>query len=521
MGRHGSGRVSPAIKTRTIGFLNKTGICLNVIFNLDRSDCRRWLLALAPRFEAAGHGLTFRVREDARPGDRAISGLLAFESLVFGKGPDATGVRDGWAPLDPAELPTTPGDQTGVVVDLSGSTASGERGGPSPDFYLICDDRPGIGAVARLLVGGHIPFVEIRHPDGTVAASGLPAIEQPDVLRRALDPFLIRIGTLILMALDGQTRSFPQPTYAAGPATTFDPLVFGARAFCSKVANRLFGARFQSDHWRVGVRRVSGPLSVDGDTAIEGFDWLVEDGQRYYADPILWSEGERNWLFIEEYPYASARGIIAYTELDAAGRPLFSPRPIIERSTHLSYPFLFEHSGAIYMTPENAAEGHVPLYRAARFPDLWEEMPPLLPGIGLHDATLFQHEGAWWLVGNEARDGGSSWDCLMIFRSETPLGPFIPHPANPVLVDARIARPGGPVLALDGRLVRPVQSCLGGYGRFTRFVEIEELSMTTFRQRERGRMLAPLGGPITGVHTYSRSARFEAIDALMPRAVHG
>lgn len=488
---------------------------MDIVVSLNQTDCRRWLLALVQRLEAAGHGVSFRVRADDTAPDRVIDRLLGFEALAFGKGGNA------WDALDPARLPKTPAGRSAIVLELSRDGVAVPDGERHADFHLVLDGSGGIGGVARILSSKRIPFVEIRDSKGDDVVAALPAVEQPDVLGRALEQFLIRIGTLIVMALDGQARSPSLPVIHNAPSTTFDPYLYGVRAFCAKVANRLLGSRLRADHWRVGIRGIDGPQPVDGDTLIEGFKWLADDGQRYYADPILWSDGDRNWLFVEEFPYASERGIISFTELDSSGQPLFTPRPIIERSTHLSYPFLFEHEGRLYMMPENAAENHVPLYRAKRFPDLWEEVAPLLPGIGLHDATLFSHDGAWWLLGNEALHGGSSWDCLMIFRGETPLGPFSPHPANPVLVDARIARPGGPVLAINGRLVRPVQSCLGGYGRFTRFVEIEALSMTEFRQRERGRMLAPLHGPIAGVHTYSRSSRFEAVDALTPRIFRG
>lgn len=169
------------------------------------------------------------------------------------------------------------------------------------------------------------------------------------------------------------------------------------------------------------------------------------------------------------------------------------------------------------MIPENAAENHLPLYRATQFPYTWEYLGPLVGDRALHDATLVRVGDGWWLLANEARDGGSSWDCLSLYRAGNPFGPFEPHHANPVIVDARNSRSAGPVISFDGRLLRPVQSCLAGYGRFIRFMEITAISDDNFSQLESGRILAPMHGPVQGVHTYSTAGGLEAIDALTSR----
>jgi hypothetical protein len=117
-------------------------------------------------------------------------------------------------------------------------------------------------------------------------------------------------------------------------------------------------------------------------------------------------------------------------------------------------------------------------------------------------------------LANTEEDGGSSWDCLSAFVADTPLGPFERVGAGPLLVDARYARSAGPVIEVGGRLVRPVQSCLGHYGRFLRFLAIDEVSAAGIVQHETGRLLAPLGTKAAGVHTYGINDRFEVIDAF-------
>jgi len=427
--------------------------------------------------------------------------VYAAQSTLFGKG------AASWSKLAPSKLPTITTDPD-VTIALSGIGAA--------DYTLFLDNRAGIGHAPLALMAGHFPFIEFRTADGSPHVSGLPSIEEPEILPRALDQFTNRLITLFAMVMDRRKRDCRSFWSARKHPSAATPLTYLAASLAQKLHHRATRGRHRADHWRIGIRPRR-EMAFNGDIGLDGFSLLPDDGARYYADPVLWHEAGRDYLFLEEYPYATGKGIISYTELTSDGEAAFPPRPVITREGHLSYPFLFRHEGEIWMIPENAAEGHIPLYRARRFPDEWVFERPLIEGLALHDATLFAHDGFWWLLGNAALHKSSSWDCLMIYRAESPLGPFTPHRSNPVLVDARDTRPAGVPLLIEGKLVRPVQNCLGGYGRFTRFMEIDELSLESFRQHQIARLAAPEKDTIAGVHTYSRSARFEAVDILTPR----
>ncbi|MBN8533088.1 MAG: hypothetical protein J0L51_03265 [Rhizobiales bacterium] len=468
-------------------------------------DCRFWLGALIRALEAAGYSVGMEIERQSVLRSSALEHAAGLEAKLYrlaGNLWDSMTPEQRLPPLPPGESPSR------IALSVTSATA---------DLSIHLDSEQGVAALGTRLINGHVPLVEIIDSEGRIRASGLPAIEEPQIFGRALETMARRIATFMIMALDGQSRENVGPQDMREPPAGLSAPHFLARTFARKLIDRAAGGMTRKDHWRVGIRPTREPFQWSGDRNLDGFIWLPDDGERYYADPVLWHEHDADFLFLEEFPYATGRGLIAYTELDELGRAKFTPRPIIERQTHLSYPFLFQHEGAIYMAPENAAENHLPLYRAVSFPDRWEECAPLVAGIGLHDATLLAHEGAWWLLANEAREGGSSWDCLCLYTAPTPLGPFKPHPANPVLVDARLARSAGPIIPVGHKLVRPVQNCLGGYGRSLRFTEIETLSETGFRQREAGRILPRAGSRIGGVHSYGRNARFEVIDALTTR----
>lgn len=478
---------------------------VRIDISVEISDARQWLLRLKDALHADGHHVFFRISGAERGRDPATSTLKLLETTVFGRGKGLwpRGNLDNITPL----APDTKAD---LVVSLSSGASSEHRA-----LAIFLDGCAGLGSAMPKLLEKRVPFVEMRASDGAILASGLPAIESPEVIVHALDEFYARIITLIRIGVSNLIARRQGLGIAHAPLEAGEQAhQFGFSSLGKRLLRRIKGLHRLNDHWRVGLRKRRASLPLTGDTIIEGFTWLRDDGQRYYADPILFREGGRDFLFVEELPYASRKGIISVAELDENGQPLAPPRPIIERPGHLSYPFVFRHDGAIWMTPENAAEKRLPLYWARRFPDQWEHVGDLITGMGLHDATLVDHQGAWWILANTEDDGGSSWDCLSLFRAETPIGPFARVGHLPVQIDARYARSAGPVIAVDGKLVRPVQSCLGHYGRFLRFLEIDQLGEHGFAQHERGRLLAPLGIKAAGVHTYSVSETLEAIDAF-------
>src|SRR3954465_13860176 len=107
---------------------------------------------------------------------------------------------------------------------------------------------------------------------------------------------------------------------------------------------------------------------------------LATDGRRYYADPFPFQHEGQTYLFMEEFPYATGRGCISVTKIDATGC-VTAPRPVLEEPYHLSYPFVFKHANDIWMIPESSEARAVHLYRAERFPDHWQREACLVDGI--------------------------------------------------------------------------------------------------------------------------------------------
>jgi hypothetical protein len=280
-------------------------------------------------------------------------------------------------------------------------------------------------------------------------------------------------------------------------------------------ARALIRNRATAEHWSVLWRR--GRLLNPDAPAFEGAQFLACPRGHFYADPFLFRHDGEDWLFVEDYDYAKGHADIAAIPWCERG-PKGPARPALRLGEHLSYPDVFEWRGEVYMVPEiGALGGPVRLFKARHFPDDWEPVCDLLSGHRAVDATLHEHRGRWYLFANINEAGGGENDELFLFHAETPLGPFEPHPQNPVVSDVRHARPAGRIFIHSGRLIRPSQDCAGGYGRAVVFNEILALDPEHYREQRIGRLAPSSGSVRRGYHTYASLGDLEIVDFKQPR----
>lgn len=167
------------------------------------------------------------------------------------------------------------------------------------------------------------------------------------------------------------------------------------------------------------------------------------------------------------------------------------------------------------MMPEGSGSGRLTLYRATQFPLAWEEERVLVPRP-LVDASLVEWQGRWYLLASDLAQPGAvkngerrgqgtaaplSRCCLRVhvccgsdpmlstlehcptpalppplllqqagnlnvWHAASPLGPWEPHPSNPVANGPRALgfRNGGRLVVHGGRLYRFGQDCGQTYG---------------------------------------------------------
>lgn len=231
-----------------------------------------------------------------------------------------------------------------------------------------------------------------------------------------------------------------------------------------------------------------------------------------WADPFPFTHNEEDYVFFERSKLPSGQGDISFLKFDADGVP--GPAEVaLACDHHLSYPFIFEWEGDIYMIPESSETNSVQLFRATEFPTRWEFEQNLLTGFPMVDATLHRHsDDRWYMFVNVSERGGPLNDELFVFHAESPLGPWLPHAANPVKSDVRSARPAGRLFSRNGELLRPSQDCSVTYGYAINLCRVEELSPTSYRERVVDRVEPNWRRSLKGCHTINSTERMEVID---------
>ena len=216
-----------------------------------------------------------------------------------------------------------------------------------------------------------------------------------------------------------------------------DLLVYAIRTgrrSASKALRRMLGKEF---NWQVAFYGKSWPKCRLNE-AIR----VPNPPNAFLADPFTITVDGVTTLFVEEFPFDTRKGVISAYRLERDKAERIGV--VLEEPHHLSFPFVFEHDGEIYMVPEGGGGGSVKLYKSTNFPTAWTEVKVLLPDVPAVDTVLFAHGSRWWMLTTIAGDGpGLNNAELHAFYADDPLGDWTPHAQNPIVMDASKGRNGG------------------------------------------------------------------------------
>ena len=253
-------------------------------------------------------------------------------------------------------------------------------------------------------------------------------------------------------------------------------------------------------------------------TSFWRFKHITPPKDRFWADPFIVARDNKYYVFIEEFLYATQKGHISLIVMNKDGS-FEPPVRILETPYHLSYPFVFEFESNLYLIPESSANRTVELYKCMAFPLKWEFQRNLMNNCQVVDTTLFQWQGKWWMFVNQIQTvGASSWDELFLHYSDSPFSDnWTPHQRNPVVSDARSARPAGRLFVRNGRLYRPSQNCSGHYGYGFNICEITKLTETEYEEKIVSRVEPKWDKNIVSTHTINYEDGLTIIDGQLRR----
>ena len=186
----------------------------------------------------------------------------------------------------------------------------------------------------------------------------------------------------------------------------------------------------------------------------------------------------------------------------------------LEEKFHLSFPFIFEYRGEIFMCPETSENRDIKIYRCIEFPLRWELEKIVMKELSAADTMFLEHGGRWWMFTNIDVTGcGDHCSELFIFSSDSPFGDtWMSHSCNPVIVDASRARNGG--FVRDGDALYRVSQRQGFdfYGKETAINEIVELTDSAYVESPICSITPTFADNIVGTHHFHSNGNVTVFD---------
>lgn len=254
-----------------------------------------------------------------------------------------------------------------------------------------------------------------------------------------------------------------------------------------------------AESWNVAFRhKPQGTILSDRKTPFA----VIPNSLHYWAaDPMVFTHEGRTYIFAELYDYTLCRGIIGVSEYRGNGS--FGVwKPIIQEDFHMSYPYVFRTGEEIYMIPETTQKNALLLYRAVEFPMRWELHKVICENVCWADTTIIP-DGDGFLGRTQACQNGRDLDLQIRLTRELELQDRTERPDS----DTRINRPGGRPFFHQGRWWWVSRDCREGYGKALFFRSDREEAHLLPQELNYSHDFY-----LDGMHTYSATEEFEVID---------
>ena len=279
------------------------------------------------------------------------------------------------------------------------------------------------------------------------------------------------------------------------------------KKYISQTFNKLF--KYHREKWSVYI----GKNNIF-DESLDSIIPIRSPKNEFWADPFLYKWGNELYLFFERYPFKNLKGRISCAKI-FNGRA-HEVKDVLIRDYHLSYPFIFEECGNIFMIPETSENMRLEVYKCTKFPDKWELYSTAFEGESLADSVYFVDEDdqKWFFTNksnNRFRDHCTE---LYIYKIDS-LGfnSIKHHKQNPVIINSSTARNGGGFFVKNNNLYRVSQNnSYGIYGYSVWINQVKTLSLEEYIEIPVKEIKPTFDKGLVGVHHMHQIEDFFVID---------
>ena len=268
------------------------------------------------------------------------------------------------------------------------------------------------------------------------------------------------------------------------------------------------------EEWSVAIRERKTALLFQNEGLKRKF-YVLRNNFRYWAaDPFLFEKDDKIYLFFEMYDRLKGKGGIGVREYNHG--KWSKMHMVLEKTFHLSFPFVYEKDGKIFMMPEASYDKCIPILEAVNFPWQWKEVQRVLDGEKMCDSILYESKNKQFLFSQPVEIPYTFSKLNLYIKTENRNWQL--HPACPICKNLQNgARMAGAIIEVDGEVYRCGQDCHGGYGKRLCFFRIDKLDSHEYHET-RVCEISPIdlsfakSKTFTGCHTYNISNHFEVID---------
>lgn len=211
---------------------------------------------------------------------------------------------------------------------------------------------------------------------------------------------------------------------------------------------------------------------------------LFTEPKTILADPFLFVYKDTLYLFYEDKKL-NQNGVISMTctrNLHEWSEPVV----VLKETCHLSYPWVFEKDGHIYMIPETCGLREIRLYEAT--PDLtnfvfvktimYDDMDYDM-GFSFSDSSIYEKDGRFYLM-TSVNDGEKN--ILKMFVSDRFDENYKEHPQSPISIDNKYGRNAGCLFTYKNKTYRVAQNCQNRYGDNVNLLEVKEINPQRYEE---------------------------------------
>ena len=284
--------------------------------------------------------------------------------------------------------------------------------------------------------------------------------------------------------------------------------------YYSPIARKLGLAKTTA--WGCALRKATSGY----DTILKGeknisFEVIDNTDDYWFADPLLFAEGDKTWLFVEAFNKVAKKGEIGVFDIVDGKAQNF--HILIQTPTHMSYPFVFKYQNGFYMIPETGAAGHIALYKSKNFPYDWEIDTILLESGVYRDTTVIKNEDGTLTLLSYKQEGTNRFNqknTFTVFSLDMEAKKI--QKKSEFIDKKKVNRPAGPCFVINGKAYRVSQKCNRAYGEAMYVYQINQdgffkndCKVNLF---DGSNIQLSTGGKVVLTHTYSQAGGFEVVD---------